>query len=748
MYDNPQIPPKAGLNGLITHWRQDFSAAISVSLVALPLGLGIALASGVPAMAGIIPAVIGGILTTFIRTSHVAINGPGAGLIVVIIAGMQMLKDDQCSGFPYVLAAIVIAGSIQMLMGVFRYGKLGDMLPTSVIHGMLAAIGVIIVVKQIPVLLGTDTVTFSALDAILKIPQSMMALNPLVTLIAAVSLIILIVYPNADNKMLHALPAPLWVLIVAVILVLTFNTFEGIEFSFTDRTMAIGSNFLIDIPENIRDSIILPNFSKITSPEFWLTVIAITLVASVETLISIKAVDKLDYYRRNSDLNKDIFAMGLSTVASGFIGGLPVMTVIVRSSVNINHGAKTKWSNFYHGALLLSFILVFPFLIELIPKACLAAILVYTGYKLASPRVFKDALHKGWEQLLILTTTLIATLAFDLLWGIVMGIVVTLAIHLLKSQLNVSTFFRHLVNPHIQSIREREDQSYIEVKGIANFFIVTKLMDVLKTIPRNNHVIVDLARAKLVDCTILDCIYDYKERHYPDSGNFEIVGLDIHKTSSSHPHALHILEKPMQKRLTGRQADIFQFARSNGFTYKPEINWEFHYLSHFPFFEHKNIEYSRNVIKGYYDHLNVFWEICDITYDEGALMAADVHHVTAQVLFLPVKIPAFVITREDIGIMKGGSLHKGYGLDKLRELVGKYLLKSSREVTVQHIFTHELVQFLIKFDQYNIECNGEALLVYKRPRLASAQEIIKLTQNSEQLCEVLPTRQKVPVSSG
>jgi MFS superfamily sulfate permease-like transporter len=661
------------------------------------------------------------VVTTFFRGSHVAINGPAAGLIVVVLAGVQSLADENGSGFPYVLAAIVVAGVIQMILGLLKMGKLGDLFPASVVNGMLATIGVIIFVKQFHVALGVHEVGGTSLDALLEIPKSLLNLNPTVTFISVISLLILILHPYIKNNFLKSIPAPLQVLIVAVPLVAIIDNIPGLkEISILNYPVYFGPDNLVKVPQNLLDNFIYPDFSKIGLPEFWVLVISITLVASIETLISTKAVDKLDHFKRRTNLNKDLFAVGLSTTVSGFLGGLPIITVIVRSSVNVNHKAKTKWSNFYHGILLLSFVFLFPFIIREIPLASLATILVYTGYKLASPKVFQSTLLKGWEQLVILVSTLLASLAIDLLWGIIFGIFTTLLIHWMRSQLHIKTFIRHLIHTDITTVEESKNVVHVEIKGIANFAIMLKLINLLTDLGNGKHFIVDFGRTKLVDSTILDFIHEHREKYFTQT-YFEFTGLDVHRTSSPHPLALHILKKPMQKRLTSRQNDVNHFASENRYLFKPEINWLVEHFEKFRFFEYHLMEYQRNRMEGSFDR-DISWIVSDVTYNDGIFMASEEHHITVMIMTFPEESSDFCITKDDIRNLKAH-------------------IKSSEKSAVLPKHLTEFGLFLDENASYCIERVGKEVMIFRKERLLSAKEIVLMHDYVKKLCDFLPDDQ-------
>ena len=334
----------------------DLLAAISVSLVAMPLALGIAMASGVPPMAGILSAVIGGVVTTFFRGSHVAINGPAAGLIAVILVSIAALDDGSGQALNYVLAAIVVSGAIQILLGLLKLGRFADIFHSSVIHGILAAIGIIIFAKQIHIALGTESTSSHIVDTLVEAFQQIPNANPFVVIISLAGLLLLAFHSKISYKFFHFLPAPMWVLVISIPFVYAFNFFDPHSIHLFGNEYAVGPELLINIPDNLLEAIAYPNFSKIDTLAFWTSVLSITMIASIESLAANKAVDKLDPYKRKTDLNKDLVGIGVGTMVSGALGGLPIITVIVRSTVNVHNHAKTKWSNLYHGILLLIFI--------------------------------------------------------------------------------------------------------------------------------------------------------------------------------------------------------------------------------------------------------------------------------------------------------------------------------------------------------------------------------------------------------
>ncbi|OAI20905.1 sulfate transporter [Methylomonas lenta] len=531
------LTPKTGLVGLKENWHSDLLSGFLVFLIALPLCLGIAMASGFPPMAGIISAIIGGLLVSRISGSYVTINGPAAGLIVVILDAVQSLgQGDAMAGYRYTLAAIVVASILQVLLGVFKAGKLSAFFPSSVVHGMLAAIGIIIMAKQIHTLLGVKPTAGSLLGSIAEIPHSIIEMNPEVSIIGLCGLALLIAWALIKNTHLKMIPAPLLVVLMGLALGQYFDLDHIHKYLFLPdaeilphHEFSIGPAFLVAVPENFMSGFYFPDFSKIASYEFWIAVITIWLVGSLESLLSASAVDRLDPYKRDSNLNRDLAAVGAGNVLAGLLGGLPMIAEIVRSSANINNGAKTGWANFFHGLFLLIFVALFPKLIHEIPLSSLAALLVFTGFRLASPKEFAKTLAVGWDHFAVFVFTIIGVLATDLLVGVAIGIVAELLIHLSRG-LKLSHMFSMAYHVNQTS----EDTYHITVSGSAVFSNFISLKSLLADFPKQQNVFFDLSESDLIDHTVMEFIHHFTEEYNLAGGLCNIVGLDKHESFSNH----------------------------------------------------------------------------------------------------------------------------------------------------------------------------------------------------------------------
>ncbi len=480
-----------------------------VSLIALPLSLGLALASGVPPIAGIITAVVGGIVVSLIGGSHLTITGPGNGLVVATLTAVAVLGNgDPYQGYLFTLAAIVVSGAFIFLMGLFRFGNLSDFFPSAAIRGMLAAIGLIIMSKQLHVMLGVmDPEADNPAILFAELPQTILAMIngevPIMAwLVGLISLVVMIVYPMIRIRAFHLIPAPMWIVVLSILL-------TWVSRGDADH-LALPPEYLIDIPDNFLSELSFPDFKKIRVSSFWGAVISLSLIAIIESLLSIRGVDKLDPKKRRSNVNKDLRALGLATMASGALGGLNVVTVIARSSVNVNNNATARSSNFFHGAFILLFVLLFAHQIQMIPLPALAAILVYTGYKLAEPRVFKEIASVGWEQLVIFMLTMVTTLFTDLITGIMVGFLLSILFQL-RVLSRVKLLVRYTFRPNTLLYKESDGQYHLSVKAYSNFINFIRLRKQLDSIPQSAKVIVDFSLTEFVDYSVMEQLENYYE---------------------------------------------------------------------------------------------------------------------------------------------------------------------------------------------------------------------------------------------
>lgn len=517
---NIKDQPKDGWQGLLAHWSSDLASGFTVFLLALPLSLGIAKASEFPPLMGLVTAIIGGIVVSLFMGSRLSIKGPAAGLIV-IVAGAVTEMGGGVVGWHMALAAIVVAGVIQVLFGLLRLGKMTDFFPLPAIHGMLAAIGLIIIAKQIPVLLDINpafTKGKSPFQLFGDIPYMIVHLDYKATIIGVMSLCIMMGWPYLKSTVIKKIPAPLMVLAIAIPAELLM------DFQHTEPPYALVH--IGNLAENLKWNLVLDG--PIPVGLFIKYVIMFALVGTLESLLTVKAVDILDPYKRKSNTNKDLIAVGAGNILAAFLGGLPMISEVARSSANVSSGAKTRWSNFFHGMFILIFVLLATPLIELIPNTALAAMLITVGIKLAHPKEFIQTFRIGKEQLAIFVVTIFFTLFEDLLIGIFAGIVLNFIIQLYHGA-PLSSFFKSKAEVAFDG-----DEYQVTVHQAALFSNFIGLKQTLDSIPAGFNVTIDFDNTCLVDHSVMENMEHFKHDYEARGGKVIITGLNDHVPLAGH----------------------------------------------------------------------------------------------------------------------------------------------------------------------------------------------------------------------
>ncbi len=503
------------------HLKEDVPAGIVVFLVALPLCLGIALASGAPLFSGLIAGLVGGLVVAWLSGSQLSVSGPAAGLTVIVFNAIQTLGS-----LPAFLVACVLAGVLQLILGFFKAGIIGAFFPSAVIKGMLAAIGLILIIKQIPHAVGYDAsfegdedyMAETAESSFFELFDSLHAISPGAVVISVIGLLILIVWELPWFKkqvLLKLIPGPLLTVVWGV----SFNLLAA-RFA---PDWQVNPEHLVNLPVSAHPAdfinhLVFPDFSHLSNPQVYVVAFTIAIIASLETLLSLEATDKLDPLKRLTPTNRELKAQGMGNIISGLLGGLPMTAVIVRSSANINAGGKTSLSCFVHGIFLLISVLFFSRHLNAIPLACLAAILLHTGYKLAKPSMFVEFYHKGMSQLLPFVITVGAILATDLLKGMAIGMVIGLffviranyhaAITLTKTQTKTGNHYLITLN---------KDVSFLNKALLRKFILLVE---------ENSTVTIDAQKAQFIDYDILETIDDFIASS-PDS-NITVEAIDLY----------------------------------------------------------------------------------------------------------------------------------------------------------------------------------------------------------------------------
>jgi MFS superfamily sulfate permease-like transporter len=532
----PSRPPETvRVNAL----RADFLSGFLVFLIALPLCLAISLASGYPATAGVFTAIVGGLVAPCISNSELTIKGPAAGLIVIALGcvlefggGPQAAPEAQWQAYRMALGVSVVAGLIQIAFALLRSGIFSELFPSSAVHGMLAAIGVIIISKQIPVLLGTIPHAKEPLELLAEIPRLVANANPRIAFLGLFNLLLLFLWPLLPVQWLRRIPGQMVVLLISMFLGQYLDLDHAHSYIFAGREYELDNRFLVNVPDSILAAVTFPDFSGVATAAGIKWIVMFTLIGTLESLLSAKAIDLLDPQRRKTDYNRDLLAIGTGNVLAACIGGLPMISEIVRSKANIDNGAQSRYANMFHGLFLLLFVALLPQLIHRIPLAALAAMLVYTGFRLAHPREFLHIAQVGWDQLAVFCVTLVGVLATDLLVGVLLGIALKIVLHLFRG-----ASLRSLVAPKLEIDQPDEHTTRVKVRSSAVFSTWLFLRKALLAVDPRRTTLLDFAEAPLVDSSILQKVYDLQEDLRREGRTLLIDGLSDHTATSSHPLA-------------------------------------------------------------------------------------------------------------------------------------------------------------------------------------------------------------------
>lgn len=508
----------------MTWLRHDLPAGLSVFLVALPLCLGIALASGAPLYSGLLSGIIGGLIVSMISGSQLSVSGPAAGLTTLVGGAIGLFGD-----YRIFLLTVMVAGLFQLILGLFRLGILASYFPSSVIKGMLAAIGIILISKQIPIALGYDqpdfwSTTFSGLISAGKENTGFQNFSHHLTsgaiIITLISLLSLVILQQPFAKKLKVIPAPLIAVLVGVL--------TNYIFIAAGSPMALGTDKLVNIPPDVFRNISLPDFSKLfADPAIWKYGVIIGMLATLETLLCIEAVDKLDVHNRITPPNRELIAQGIGNMLCGLVGAIPMTAVVVRGAANASAGAKSRLSSFTHGLFLLLAVLLVPFLLNYIPYASLAAILLITGYNLAKPKLFASMFKLGAKQYLPFLITIVVILSTDLLIGVSIGLLISTYFII---QNNFKAEYR--ITKKIEG--DVTEVYYLKLNSNVTFLNKVKLRKALDQIPEYSVLTVDGSECNFIDHDILEIISAFEAKAHDRHIELHLKGIQKVEVASMH----------------------------------------------------------------------------------------------------------------------------------------------------------------------------------------------------------------------
>jgi len=731
--------PQNGIKGL-KHWRYDLLAGMQVALVSLPLSLGIAIASGAPAVTGLISAIIAGFIFPFLGGAFVTISGPAAGLAPALLAGMLMLGGgDLVEGYPLLLVAICLTGLLQILLAFLKTGRYAIFLPVTVVEAMLAAIGLIIIIKQIPALMGAILpATGSMLASIVKLPQAALQIEWSVFFIGAISLFLMFYLNKSRHQWMRKVPPPLVVTILGILLAYIFT---------------LDAKYLIAMPDNIlADGITMPAFGEVFSrPELWwgvfIVVMTLTLIDGVESLATIKAVDKIDPFQRKSDPNVTLRAMGISNALSSFFGGLTIIPGGIKSRTNIDAGGRTLWANFYNATFLIIFLFIASDIIAMVPLAAIAAILIYVGWKLCEYKVFTKTYAIGRDQIIIFIITVIAILGTDLLVGILVGVAaeVLMLLYLLapsfrfvltgrlsfkRSCCLLWDNLKSLFKTPVIKVREQERSGITHYEMTLSSLVCFNLLPLDKLLsslpPKEGVTLIVSESGRIIDHTAMEYLHQFQEECVRDGRVFELVGVENFFQFTGHSLAARMQDTSLIKehaQRTEREEEMGRLAEQYSLNFQSTTESTLN-VQDFVYLRRGADKQENNIISGEFSDCNV--RLFDYSHTAAPDYYSKHWHtiITSHCLIASDKnVPDVVITPGhylERYLVEYDEILLPHG----DEFAEKYHCYGKGDTDPQSFISPELIAFLVKNEGFYLEIHEGVMLAFRKTRgLESVDEI-------------------------
>ena len=712
--------PKDGLPGLQKHWRSDLFASLFVFMLSLPYTLGLAFAAQFPISSGIITILIGAFIITFISGSHLTIKAPGISLIPILFFAVHTMGSGYLStGYKFTFAIIIVAGFLQIIFGLTKLGRWLLIIPDSVMYGVLASVGLIVLIHQAHYLVGLVPEPKNTFILIYEFPLKVIQAQQQVAIIGISSLFLLIIFTSFRVRHAVFFPSPMVVMLLGIAIAY-----------YLDIKSVVGEQFFIHLPENYPSPTVLPDFTKITTYESLEFIFVIAFIGSLDTLINVKSIDAVDFYRRKSKTNRELIALGIGNVICGVLGALPMISSMIFSSTNVNSGAKTRWSNLFLGLMFLVFILFASAWIELIPMASLSAILIITAYRLFSRKLVRDIYEVGIDQLCVFLVTLLTSLIFGLIIAVIIGLITSFIIYIILGAEPKSLF-----TTTVKVVNYSNQRSKIMVRSSALASNYLNLSKQIAKLPKGNQIYLDFAKSKVVDHSFLELVYHHPYNFNNEEGSIELQGLEDHFSVSKHPLATRRIKQKSHTKLedltlfNDRQLDVLAVASINNSKIRPNLTYDGNKLQGFNFALGYDIKYRENKFSINFDYPGFAkpakMEFSDIFLSKGIRMSEQSHNLSVLLITqLPMYIPAFTLGRENL-------------LSKMWQRVGyddidfedypvfseHYLLKGVNESEIRRFFTNNLLEFLEENQDFNIESSDNNILIHKDMHLMSRIEI-------------------------
>jgi MFS superfamily sulfate permease-like transporter len=695
------VIPK-GWPGIKKNLRYDVLSGFIVSLIALPLCLGVASASNFPPITGVLTAIIGGLIIGFISGSELAIKGPAAGLIVIVSGAVEEYgRGNIQQGYLLTCSLIAVTGLMQIILGALKIGKWADFIPSSIIHGMLAAIGVIIISKQIHLLIGITPAEIKGMEPvelIKHIPKSLVHLEWHISLIGILSLSLLFLLPRIKNPFVKTIPPFLIVIVVSIIIAQTFHL-TGEKYKFYNALINPGK---LQFNFAFATGIFSPENLVITTKYFCL----LTIIGTIESMLTVKAVDLLDPYKRSSSYNKDVIAIGAGNLIAGLLGGLPMISEVARSSANINNKAVTRVSNIAHGAFLVLFVFLFVSLIKLIPVAALSSILIFVGLKLANPKDFLKAYKVSHEHFVVFLGTAIVTVCIDMLVGVLTGVALKILINFVRSG-----ELKKLFKPKLIVERtERQCILYLDSAAVfTNWLSVKKILENEK----GKRIVVDFSETKIVDASFVENISRFKE-NYADE--FVMRSFQEMHPVKSHPYSMRIKSNDsgvVTIQLNRHQRELKAFCEERNFIVSFSTVIPPNYFSSFKSFKHTDLKQTRVFVTGSIHGIK-FEYVEGLMYDSVDML--EYHANVLGIEFGSAPVPRFMMQRESkLDTVIEFLIKNQVVFENNPKFNSMYSIYSRDKEGVKTIFNEAVIDYFEKHDTRDriIEGNGEnKIIVY------------------------------------
>lgn len=704
---------------------KDAKSGLVVGIIALPMSVGIALASGFPPFAGLVTSLVGGLLVSLLGGSRLCIKGPAGGLSALTLSSVLVLGNgDLQTGYSLTLAAIIMGGIFQILSAFARMGNLGDFFPAAAIHGMLAGLGFIMAVKQLPPMLGLVDSSSSVPELLHQLPSLFFQANPKVAGIGLLCLMLLVGYEFLPASVNRTVPAVILMLILVLPLGMVLGLGQLHTFEFWGKMFEVSPvQHLVPFPSDFLSTLRFPDFGSLDNLNFWVFAFIFSLAGNIESLLTCKAVDQIDPWHRQTNYNQDLMAIGIGNIVCGFLGGLPMISESKRSVVNIRLGASTFASNFFHAFFLLLIILLAQPFIRLIPVTALAAFLIFTGVKMALPKEFSKSYRIGKEQFVVFVVVFLLTVYTNLLFGVLAGTLLELIINMRFGATSSSLFESNV------SIEEKSPFVYeAKIEGPATFSNFLWVKKELSMIPDNASIQVDFSKATVVDHSFMENLGHFEANREHGGGSITITGFDYHQQVSEHPLAARRI---IQGDVTVRQKELQYFAEIRSYEFDSrKLGMTEKYTLH-PLAQKITVHYQENTIRlqpGKWPY-----EIADVHFELRALSKQSFNVSVVSVTGLAAHIPAFILQMEGFE-KKLLDIENCVDINFTEFPVFSYyyFLTGENEKEIRSFFTSEVIDFFEKSRGYNLSVSSNQLLLYKKTNLLTTEELSRMILFAEE----------------